>query len=77
MWVLEYDRIMYFAPQTRNLVPSEVSRVMLAVTMEERFAILKDVGARFYKRASDYSGLACSNAWETRVCGGHGSLERA
>lgn len=75
MWVLVYDRIMYFARETRNLVPSEASRVMLAVTIEERCAILKDVGARFYKSASDHRGLAFINAWETRVGGGHGSLE--
>lgn len=74
LWVLEYDCIMYFARETRNTVPSEASRVMLAVTMEERCAILKDMGAKFYERASDYSGLACINAWETKKDGGHGSL---
>lgn len=58
-------------------MPSEASRLRLAVTMEEECAIPKDMGARFYTCASDYSGHACINGWETRVGGGHGSLERA
>lgn len=74
LWVLEYDRITYFARETRNAVPSEASRVMLAVTMEERCAILKDMGAKLYERASDYSGLACINAWETKKGGEPASL---
>lgn len=74
-WVLEYDRVMYFARETRNLVPSEASRVMLAVTMQERCEILEEMGAKFYRGESEYSGLACINAWETKVGGEHGLLE--
>ena len=69
MWALEYVRMINLAPRTRNLVPSEASPVTLAVTMEERCAMLKDMGARFCKRASDYSAHACINGWETRVGG--------
>ncbi|GAB7332294.1 hypothetical protein MBLNU13_g04129t1 [Cladosporium sp. NU13] len=76
-WVLEYDRIMYYARETRNLVPSDASRVMLAVTMQERCEILKDMGAIFYQEVSEYSGLACINAWETGVGGERGALEHS
>ena len=75
VWVLEFDRVMYHARETRSLVPEEASRVMLAVTMGERCAILKDMGAKFYRGVSEYRGLACINAWESKVGGEHGSLE--
>lgn len=74
VWVLEFDRVMYYARETRNLVPEEASRVMLAVTMRERCEILKDMGAKFYRGVSEYSGLACINKWESRMGGEHGSL---
>jgi hypothetical protein len=77
LWVLEYDRNMYYARDMRNLVPSDASRVMSTTTMTERCGISKDMGAKFYRRASQYSGIACINAWETKVGGEHGSLERA
>ena len=76
-WVLEFDRVMYHARETRNLVPSDASRVTLATTMRERCEILKDMGAKYYQRVSEYSGLACINTWETKTGGEHGSLETA
>ena len=57
---------MHHARETRNLVPSEASRVMLAVTMQERCEILKDTGAKFDRGVSEYSGIACINARETK-----------
>lgn len=73
-WVLEYDRNMYHARETRNLVTSDVSRVMLAKTMQERCEILKDMGAKCFQRSSEYTGLACLNAWKTKTSGEHGAL---
>jgi hypothetical protein len=74
-WVLEYDRNMYHARETRNLVPSDASRVMLATTMGERCEILKAMGVKYHQRVSEYSGLACINAWETKEGSEHSSLE--
>ena len=77
IWVLEYDRNMYYAQKTRNHVPSDASRMMLAATIQEdRREILKDTGAKFCRGASENSGVACANAWETIVGGEHDSLER-
>lgn len=74
LWVLEYDRSMYHARETQNLVPPKVSRVMLAKTMQERCEILKDMGATFFQRPNNYTGLACLNAWKTKMSGEHGRL---
>jgi hypothetical protein len=76
-WVLEYDRNIYSARETQNLVPSDASRVMLAETMQERCEILKNMGAKFYRRVSEYDGLACINAWKTKESGEHGALTKA
>lgn len=76
IWALEYDRSMYYARGTRNLVPSDADCVVLADTVQERREIFEDMGARFRRGASEYSGLACMNAWETKAGGEHGSLER-
>jgi hypothetical protein len=45
--------------------------------MTERCEILEDMIAKFYQTATEYRGLACMNAWETKVGGEHGSLESA
>lgn len=76
-WVVGYDRKMYYARETQNLVPSDASRAMLATTMEERCGVLKVMGVKFYHSANEYSGLACINAWETKVGGERDLLERA
>jgi len=75
-WVLEYDRNIFYAREMQNIAPSDASRVMLAETMQERCAILKDMGAKFYREASEYAGLACINAWETKETGEHGPLTK-
>ena len=75
-WVLEYDRVIFFAREMRNILPSEASRVTLAKTMEERCEILKRMGAKFYQRSSEYDGLAYIKAWETKESGEHGPLTK-
>jgi hypothetical protein len=75
-WVLEYDRNIFHLREKRNVCPSDASRVMLAETMQERCEILKDMGAKFYRQASEYTGLACINAWATKESGEHGPLTK-
>ena len=51
--------------------------MMLTVTMQEdRREILKNMGMKSYRGVSEYSGLACTNAWETKVGCEHGPLAR-
>lgn len=68
-WVVEFEMNVYGHTGKDNPVPENAGRIGLARSMEEKCAILKNMGAKFYKGLGDYKGKACLNMWETKVKG--------
>jgi hypothetical protein len=59
-----------------ELVPTDAARVTLAMNMDERCEISKDMGAKFYKSLDEYDGDAYLKAWQTKWQGEVGPLEQ-
>ncbi|KAK1764205.1 hypothetical protein QBC33DRAFT_547497 [Phialemonium atrogriseum] len=74
LWVAEYETTMYGFREKRNFVPTWASKVTLAMTMEQRCEILKNMGAKFFATLDDYDGAGCLKAWKEKSQGEVGPL---
>ena len=74
LWVAEFDTVGYGISEKHNPPPSEAGRVLLARTRNEKCAILKNMGARFFASLDKYQGSACLKAWAEKTHGEFGSL---
>jgi hypothetical protein len=73
-WVAEFETTMYGWQERGNLLPVEAARLTLAGDMQQKEAIVRDLGGRFFERVEDYEGAACLNAWECKQTGEVGPL---
>lgn len=73
-WVAEFETMMRGWQERNNLPPAEAARVALAGDMQQKAAIVRELGGKFFERVEDYEGAACLNAWEGKETGEVGPL---
>ncbi|RYP86128.1 hypothetical protein DL769_000806 [Monosporascus sp. CRB-8-3] len=73
-WVAEFETMMRGWQERGNLPPAGAARVALVRDMQQKGAILKELGGRFFERVEEYEGGACLNAWEDKETGEVGPL---
>jgi hypothetical protein len=75
LWVAEFDTNLWGIMEEEKLVPSEIARLKLACTMDERSEELRGhFKAKFYQDVRDYQGYAFWNSWEEKETGEVGPL---
>ena len=65
LWVGEWDTNLPYILED-ELVPHDAAKVTFALNMDERYDILKGMGAKFYKSLDEYDGGAYLKAWQTK-----------
>jgi len=74
LWVAEFDTVGYGISEKHNLLPGDAGRVLLAKTMDDKCAILENMGARFFASLEEFEGTACLKAWAEKSEGEFGPL---
>lgn len=68
-WVAEFETMMRGYGERGNLVPEGAPRVALAADTQQKAAIIKELGGKFFERVDEYDGAACLNAWAGKETG--------
>ncbi|MCJ1249833.1 hypothetical protein MMC30_007059 [Trapelia coarctata] len=76
LWVAEFDENTYDIEDEDDLVPEDTGRLVLARDMDERCEILRRLGARFFGSLDEYEGRGFLRAWEGKMEGEVGPLQK-